>query len=58
MKPLPGTRWAPSNATGALSPERAPMGGSRAPMIDRHLVGPGPMDNWRQVADAAPALAE
>jgi hypothetical protein len=25
-------------------------------MIDRHLVRPGPMDNWRRVADAA--LAE
>ena len=27
-------------------------------MIDRHLVRPGPMDNWRQVADAAPGLSE
>jgi Transcriptional Coactivator p15 (PC4) len=27
-------------------------------MTERHLASPGPMDNWRQVADAAPALAE
>jgi hypothetical protein len=27
-------------------------------MIERHLASPGPMDNWRQVADAAPELAE
>jgi Transcriptional Coactivator p15 (PC4) len=27
-------------------------------MTDRHLVPPGPAANWRQVADAAPALAE
>jgi hypothetical protein len=28
---LPGTPWAPSNAMGALSPERAPMGGEGRP---------------------------
>jgi hypothetical protein len=27
-------------------------------MIERHLASPGPMDNWRQVADAVPVLAE
>jgi hypothetical protein len=27
-------------------------------MTERHLASPGPMENWRQVADAAPALAE
>ena len=27
-------------------------------MTERHLASPGPMANWRQVADAAPALAE
>jgi Transcriptional Coactivator p15 (PC4) len=27
-------------------------------MTERHLASPGPMDNWRQVAEAAPALAE
>jgi hypothetical protein len=27
-------------------------------MTERHLVPPEPMENWRQVADAAPALAE
>ena len=27
-------------------------------MTDSQLVRPGPMDNWRQVADAAPGFAE
>jgi hypothetical protein len=27
-------------------------------VTERHLASPGPMDNWRQVADAAPALTE
>jgi hypothetical protein len=27
-------------------------------MTGRHLASPGPMDNWRQVGDAVPALAE
>ncbi len=27
-------------------------------MTDSHLVRPEPTDNWRQVAEAAPALAE
>jgi hypothetical protein len=27
-------------------------------MTERHLASPGPMGNWRQVADAVPALAE
>jgi hypothetical protein len=27
-------------------------------MTGRHLLPPEPMDNWRQVADAVPALAE